>query len=153
MIMIVYLCLPICLICVSFVILLFFFSSRRRHTRCALVTGVQTCALPIYGRSLKVHEAETGPWRERRDHPCHGRGATRGGRPFSTILAESEPLSFRLSRTAAPIPNVEQFRGPGWVDSGRAGSNTFTTAPNLMAECTDGYVDERPGQDRKTARG
>src|SRR3546814_3933301 len=29
------------------VVLLFFFSSRRRHTRCALVTGVQTCALPI----------------------------------------------------------------------------------------------------------
>src|SRR3546814_7974270 len=27
---------------------MFFFSSRRRHTRCALVTGVQTCALPIY---------------------------------------------------------------------------------------------------------
>src|SRR3546814_6491792 len=26
-----------------------FFSSRRRHTRCALVTGVQTCALPISG--------------------------------------------------------------------------------------------------------
>src|SRR3546814_9831228 len=25
-----------------------FFSSRRRHTRCALVTGVQTCALPIW---------------------------------------------------------------------------------------------------------
>src|SRR3546814_5598258 len=33
--------------CLCF-ILLFFFSSRRRHTRCALVTGVQTCALPIY---------------------------------------------------------------------------------------------------------
>src|SRR3546814_5432106 len=30
---------------------LFFFSSRRRHTRCALVTGVQTCALPISGAS------------------------------------------------------------------------------------------------------
>src|SRR3546814_6832694 len=28
--------------------LVFFFSSRRRHTRCALVTGVQTCALPIF---------------------------------------------------------------------------------------------------------
>src|SRR3546814_11874354 len=28
--------------------LLFFFSSRRRQTRCALVTGVQTCALPIF---------------------------------------------------------------------------------------------------------
>src|SRR3546814_14885732 len=29
-------------------LVLFFFSGRRRHTRCALVTGVQTCALPIY---------------------------------------------------------------------------------------------------------
>src|SRR3546814_10370107 len=38
----------ICLL-VLFVLRLvsFFFSSRRRHTRCALVTGVQTCALPI----------------------------------------------------------------------------------------------------------
>src|SRR3546814_6190687 len=33
---------------VSVLCLQFFFSSRRRHTRCALVTGVQTCALPIY---------------------------------------------------------------------------------------------------------
>src|SRR3546814_1464385 len=32
---------------------LFFFSSRRRHTRCALVTGVQTCALPISEKGLK----------------------------------------------------------------------------------------------------
>src|SRR3546814_1022285 len=30
---------------------MFFFSSRRRHTRCALVTGVQTCALPILSTS------------------------------------------------------------------------------------------------------
>src|SRR3546814_9715683 len=29
-----------------------FFSSRRRHTRCALVTGVQTCALPILKQAL-----------------------------------------------------------------------------------------------------
>src|SRR3546814_7728387 len=32
-----------------------FFSSRRRHTRCALVTGVQTCALPIL-----FHSPQTG---------------------------------------------------------------------------------------------
>src|SRR3546814_334152 len=32
-------------------IIFFFFSSRRRHTRCALVTGVQTCALPILQRA------------------------------------------------------------------------------------------------------
>src|SRR3546814_2846109 len=30
-----------------YLLYVFFFSSRRRHTRCALVTGVQTCALPI----------------------------------------------------------------------------------------------------------
>src|SRR3546814_1642317 len=30
------------------ILIVFFFSSRRRHTRCALVTGVQTCALPIF---------------------------------------------------------------------------------------------------------
>src|SRR3546814_1142378 len=33
---------------------LFFFSSRRRHTRCALVTGVQTCALPIFYQERKM---------------------------------------------------------------------------------------------------
>src|SRR3546814_2901352 len=35
----------------------FFFSSRRRHTRCALVTGVQTCALPI-SETIRSFEAE-----------------------------------------------------------------------------------------------
>src|SRR3546814_7984240 len=35
-------CFEYCFLC-----FFFFFSSRRRHTRCALVTGVQTCALPI----------------------------------------------------------------------------------------------------------
>src|SRR3546814_641845 len=74
---------------------LFFFSSRRRHTRCALVTGVQTCALPIWNGweskepaallllfttrlrkwiifwkvSKKSHQGETGNQRNtRRDH-------------------------------------------------------------------------------------
>src|SRR3546814_6681433 len=35
-------------LCLCVFLIFFFFSSRRRHTRCALVTGVQTCALPIY---------------------------------------------------------------------------------------------------------
>src|SRR3546814_7287999 len=39
-----------------------FFSSRRRHTRCALVTGVQTCALPI---------CSTAPWLQREDFGAH----------------------------------------------------------------------------------
>src|SRR3546814_3232715 len=35
-------------------VIVFFFSSRRRHTRCALVTGVQTCAVPICHFRLPV---------------------------------------------------------------------------------------------------
>src|SRR3546814_8198441 len=41
------------LVCM-YMLLCFFFSSRRRHTRCALVTGVQTCALPISVEVLGV---------------------------------------------------------------------------------------------------
>src|SRR3546814_2740210 len=37
-------------VCLLFSIVFFFLSSRRRHTRCALVSGVQTCALPISGQ-------------------------------------------------------------------------------------------------------
>src|SRR3546814_3261920 len=38
----------------------FLFSSRRRHTRCALVTGVQTCALPISDRGRTDARRPTG---------------------------------------------------------------------------------------------
>src|SRR3546814_780635 len=49
-------------LCFCFV---FFFSSRRRHTRCALVTGVQTCALPIFSfleRHPAVDPDKIGAW-------------------------------------------------------------------------------------------
>src|SRR3546814_1541117 len=39
---------------VAMCVVFFFFSSRRRHTRCALVTGVQTCALPIFAATLRA---------------------------------------------------------------------------------------------------
>src|SRR3546814_7507430 len=39
-------------------VIVFFFSSRRRHTRCALVTGVRTCALPI--SQIEKYEFENG---------------------------------------------------------------------------------------------
>src|SRR3546814_17441684 len=74
-----------CGIC-CFLFIFFFFSSRRRHTRCALVTGVQTCALPI---------SFLRPWPGASERPaCRAapRGATKGrfarrrlchgGRPF-----------------------------------------------------------------------
>src|SRR3546814_5869551 len=71
-----------------------FFSSRRRHTRCALVTGVQTCALPICRRQpTDRHTAVAGKQKketqdgwERRDATrvwsleCHGGIGDRGRR-------------------------------------------------------------------------
>src|SRR3546814_2820807 len=42
--------------------MLFFFASRRRHTRCALVTGVQTCALPICLKMFINIDAEPRIW-------------------------------------------------------------------------------------------
>src|SRR3546814_10360447 len=58
--------------------LLFFFSSRRRHTICALVTGVQTCALPIsdVGRLDQAwrftREAALTDLDARAGNPAHG---------------------------------------------------------------------------------
>src|SRR3546814_1791510 len=72
--------------------MLFFFSSRRRHTRGALVTGVQTCALPI---SLNTMIGRAGPGGEvllladQGDYNVTGiLGITRGG-------AEGQPVVVR----------------------------------------------------------
>src|SRR3546814_9654648 len=52
-------CYVICLLFTSVLCsYFFFFSSRRRHTRCALVTGVQTCALPILLRSVHRYASD-----------------------------------------------------------------------------------------------
>src|SRR3546814_7115946 len=50
----------VCVLDVLCVVVVFFFSSRRRHTRCALVTGVQTCALPISRRSSRWRPSNHG---------------------------------------------------------------------------------------------
>src|SRR3546814_4283384 len=57
--------------CVIVIVLCFFFSSRRRHTRCALVTGVQTCALPIY-RLAQVPRARSAERMADRDRAAIG---------------------------------------------------------------------------------
>src|SRR3546814_3860797 len=74
----------------------FFFSSRRRHTRCALVTGVQTCALPIWRGARALRR---GGGAERRAHrladpPRHG-----GRRP----LRHARLPEHRRARRAPPV--------------------------------------------------
>src|SRR3546814_13858728 len=67
-------CVVLLVLCVIFCqMFFFFFSSRRRHTRCTLVTGVQTCALPICrGCGRNASTISSSRWRS------SGRGRFRG---------------------------------------------------------------------------
>src|SRR3546814_6428557 len=75
----------------------FFFSSRRRHTRCALVTGVQTCALPISraegrigGRRRKLGDKQR---REIAESVTSGR---KSGAEMARLYGVSEPTVSRI---------------------------------------------------------
>src|SRR3546814_829295 len=71
------------------VYLFFFFSSRRRHTRCALVTGVQTCALPISAAFRRRAK------RAARPGAASPRRAFRRGRPASGVRRSPAPARCR----------------------------------------------------------
>src|SRR3546814_1696721 len=78
----------------------FFFSSRRRHTRCALVTGVQTCALPIYLYStITVAPTTNGTAVAAIGSPDHA--AQISARTGSTITATGTGLLAQASGTGA----------------------------------------------------
>src|SRR3546814_11788458 len=85
--------------------MLFFFSSRRRHTRCALVTGVQTCALPI------CRTAEIGALVS---------AGTGGSHPLFTIADDRrlrlrvrvpQALAGRLTRGSKVLLTVPEYPG------------------------------------------
>src|SRR3546814_533161 len=99
---------------------IFFFSSRRRHTRCALVTGVQTCALPICGGLF------TGA--NRTDFYSRLQGAGASG---------NTPLKGALQRAARYF----QTDGP-WKDSN---GNELTCRQNYAILTTDGYWNHNSG--------
>src|SRR3546814_10740448 len=90
--------------------LCFFFSSRRRHTRCALVTGVQTCALPI---------SDPASW------PLHPLA------PFLTPEAGLNAFLFRQDSPACPrafnAVIVEEIEGAVEVQS--------LVAPKALGQC------------------
>src|SRR3546814_2038177 len=68
---------------------MFFFSSRRRHTICALVTGVQTCALPIYSDNYFL-DIRFGDYRSRalRLGASWSRADARDGYAISTVVSQ-----------------------------------------------------------------
>src|SRR3546814_10256644 len=70
----------------------FFFSSRRRHTRCALVTGVQTCALPIYVAGIAQLIALALKGRQKRFDYISSIAVARLLEP-GPVMAETTPLA------------------------------------------------------------
>src|SRR3546814_3442796 len=69
----------------------FFFSSRRRHTRCALVTGVQTCALPILRLNLWVSARARRTARGPESLRCRGAAASARRAPDAIFPFASRP--------------------------------------------------------------
>src|SRR3546814_16523731 len=102
----------------------FFFSSRRRHTRCALVTGVQTCALPISDDAVdhRVADGDQAVYRSQRQ-------------PVDELLEKI------LHAPCAPFPADPQCRyaNNSMVDAARQ------TARKLQAES-----DSSSGRSRDT---
>src|SRR3546814_10529377 len=86
-------------------LLCFFFSSRRRHTRCALVTGVQTCALPI---SFNVMPAQAGRYFNKIQCFCFTEQTLQPGQQVSMpVLYYVDPAALEDER----MQGVEQKTG------------------------------------------
>src|SRR3546814_12785502 len=85
----------------------FIFASGRRHTRCALVTGVQTCALPIFGMRVPIYQVDS--FTSRRF----------SGNPAAVVLFHDFPDDTRLQAIAAENNLAETaFLAPhddGWA--------------------------------------
>src|SRR3546814_8419815 len=81
----------------------FYFSSKIRHTRCALVTGVQTCALPILeaaGWSDLIDHVRTGHW------PFAGGALWVDATPAMLLIdidGEGDPLALAKAGAAAAV--------------------------------------------------
>src|SRR3546814_3367076 len=88
-------------------VLSFCFSSRRRHTRCALVTGVQTCALPIFAEGEVRGDDDAGPLIKLADE-VEQQLPSRAGERQITELVEHDQVEPRQLRRQGPA-----FADPG----------------------------------------
>src|SRR3546814_8661900 len=126
----------------------FFFSSRRRHTRCALVTGVQTCALPISSASGNARHVVGAAGGSRRGAgPPYGRrragllglsvgGGERDQRPGGGGGAGGGAEdALRRSRGGGPRP--DEGRGQG------RGDGRFPIRRTVCSGCNDGDRGDR----------
>src|SRR3546814_1630250 len=108
-------------------VLFFFFSSRRRHTRCALVTGVQTCALPIFQNESRDQRAC------RIEHRRHRR-----------------PVRARFAREQRPSEKRKGDGGDMRPDNGEQPADVGWGGPELRVDAIEVEIAEY--RDRKSTR-
>src|SRR3546814_1185370 len=99
--------------------LCFFFSGRRRHTRCALVTGVQTCALPIFADGL-LHQAALDVTEQRdvlQDRSGEDLGALGDHPDRGTQLLQVEVAHIDPAQEHAVARSEERREGKGCVST------------------------------------
>src|SRR3546814_18402400 len=98
--------------CYSIYVEIFFFSSRRRHTRCALVTGVQTCALPISPTAKRSPAKRKAPAKPKTAAtPAPAAKAAPPSSPAPTATAAGLSLGWK-SMLAAAVGVVGATGGP-----------------------------------------
>src|SRR3546814_1435829 len=94
---------------------LFFFSRRRRHTSCALVTGVQTCALPIYVRAFPEDARTDAGWQlelvQRGDDPDDWKPMKTVGQGVQEIRIREASGAFRVIYLATLEDRVLEIGG------------------------------------------
>src|SRR3546814_5622142 len=81
--------------------LMFFFSSRRRHTSCGLVTGVQTCALPIWGLEVIRNWIPDLHLAEKKLLASVLAGSRQGGKLLMTMFDEERSEERRVGKECA----------------------------------------------------
>src|SRR3546814_21088800 len=125
-----------CVIC-------FFFSSRRRHTRCALVTGVQTCALPICdvsGRIVSVNVRENqhvnvGDILYRIDPEPYQVALAQAKASIASAQVDLQKLHTDYSATGVDISSAQEDIRNATADYERQGAwmaRSFTTRSRLQ---------------------
>src|SRR3546814_9666106 len=131
-------------ICVSFSVV-FFFSSRRRHTRCALVTGVQTCALPICDAAER--DADEGDDEDRLMQRQRGEAETAEDRAVGDGKRKAHDGTHKVWRSRwrarsagaispAPVIGCERLGAGGrWAESAAPWGMSIAWAIDCPAVC------------------
>src|SRR3546814_3073501 len=101
-------------------ILFFFFSSRRRHTRCALVTGVQTCALPICTLPICPRPRSFQPSSSTTVQPAARRTSASQVSLYAIMISLGEGLCIAQKAGSRSPPGMSQMYGE--KDTARPGA-------------------------------